>query len=543
MLTELRIKNLALIKDARVSFGPGLNVITGETGAGKTLLVGALNLLLGAKATPAADEVLVQALFAQEGGDTLVSRRVSADGRSRCEVNDDLVTIGKMAETTSSLVSIYGQHQQHLLLSPAKQLALLDGYAGAAVTDDLAALRVTCEAARHARQALEQEKLRDAERVEKVSAIETDLAELEALRPQPGEHATLEEELTLLRHHSQIVELVSAAAEDLSGADSRGAAESLAAAESAISKLPALHESFAQWLARLGSLAIECRDVTSELNAYLREARYDPARIEVVQQRLFSLDQAAKKRSLSPDDLSDHWRELTAAVDHGGVSSTLNELIEELAKLESRKAALAQSLSATRRTAAAGLVKEVMAHFPELGMKEAGIEVDIKSGGEIGPGGQDRVTFLFSANKGHALMELAKVGSGGELSRIMLALRLVEPRVNAVETMVFDEVDTGIGGRTAVRVGEKLARAASGRQAVCVTHLPQVAVFGDRHILVTKETKGGITSASARGLVGAELPAEIARMQGGIQASEISLKAARELLDVAGALKERLIHA
>lgn len=543
MLTELRIKNLALIRDACVSFGPGLNVITGETGAGKTLLVGALNLLLGAKPTPAAGEVLVQALFADDGEDTLISRRVSTDGRSRCEVNDDLVTIGKMAETTSSLVSVYGQHQQHLLLSPAKQLALLDGYAGAALTDDLAGLRVAYEAAGRARQALEDERLRVAERAEKVGAFQADLAELESLGPEPGEYVTLEEELALLKNHSQIVELVSAAAEDLSGADSRGAAERLAAAASAISKLPALTETFGQWQARLESLAIECRDIASELSTYLREVRYDPARIEAVQQRLFALDQAAKKRSLSPDDLSDHWRELRAAADQGGGDSALDGLVEELALLESRKAALAQSLTATRRTAAAGLAAEVTAHLPELGMKEAALEVEIESGGELGPSGHDRATFLFSANKGHAPMELAKIGSGGELSRIMLALRLAEPGANTIETMIFDEVDTGIGGRTAVRVGEKLARAASGRQAVCVTHLPQVAAFGDRHILVTKEEKGGVTSACARGLGGAELPAEIARMQGGIETSDISLKAARELLDVAVALKEGLIRA
>lgn len=549
MLTELRIKNLALIKDARVSFGPGLNVITGETGAGKTLLVGALGLLLGAKAdsakvTPGAGETVIQALFTEDAGEVLISRRVRTDGRSRCELNDDLVTIGKMAQMTSSLVSLYGQHQQQLLLSPAQQLGLVDGYAGVGLADELAALRVAYEAGQRVRYAVEKERQAAAERADKDTARETDLWELEQLRPEPGEYPALEEELKLLRHHSQIIEIMSAAAAELTNEDGRGAAERLTAAGSAMSKLPAVHDRFTQWRARLQGITVECQDVSSEISAYLREAVYDPARLEAIQQRLFALDQAAQIRAVASADLGSYWQELRASLTGSGDSgSTLNGLIAELALIDSRKNALARSLTAKRRTAAAGLVKEVMSQLPELGMKEAKIEANIESGGEIGPYGHDKIKFLFSANKGHHLMDLAKVGSGGELSRLMLALRLVEPGAMAVETMIFDEIDTGIGGSTAIRVGEKLARAASGRQAICVTHLPQVAAFGDRHILITKGEDSGVTYASACDLSGDDLLAEIARMQGGMRASDISLMAARELLDAAGVAKARLARA
>ncbi len=554
MLHSLSIRDVVLIDRLDIAFAAGLTVLTGETGAGKSILLDSLGLALGARAEggmlrPGAQQLSVAAEFALarnhpahavladqgiESADTLILRRVvGADGRSRAFVNDQPASVGLLRRLGETLTEIHGQFESHTLLDPATHRTVLDTFAGLdgrAAGDAWARWRAAVEARTAAEADLasargEEDYLRHA------------VTELEALSPKPGEEAELASRRVTLMAGEKLAEAMEAARQALSRpaeveAGLRAASRALErVADKAEGRLDAV-------IAGLDRAAIEAAEARAQLENVAAALDLDPDHLEKVEERLFALRALARKHNTAVDDLAALRERLAArlaAVDAGG------DALKALAAAEARAKAdfiqAAQTLSTARAAAAAKLDKAVAAELPPLKLEKARFAtlVETLPEGEWNAAGMDRVAFLVATNPGAAPGPLAKVASGGELARFMLALKLVLARTSPVATIVFDEVDADVGGATAAAVGERLARLAKSLQVLVVTHSPQVAAKGAHHWQVAKgdDGKGG-TVTRVVSLVAAGRREEIARMLAGAKVTDQARAAADSLLAAAG---------
>ncbi len=578
MLTALAIRDVVLIERLDLAFGPGLTVLTGETGAGKSILLDSLGLALGARAEsglvrPGAAQATVTACFAPpaghpvaallaaggiaaEPGEDVVLRRVlGEDGRSRAFVNDQPVGVALLRRIGAVLVEVQGQHEQMGLADPASHAGLLDAFG---VPPGLRADAASAWTAwRDAREAL-------AAAREAIAAARRDeewlthaVAELSALAPQPDEEAALAEERLHLQRAERRAEAIAAAAAELApgshgrdrrspgpGAALRAAARALqrlipaaaapgdAAGDAANAGAPAANpvDPALAALERAEEALAEAETLLSRLAA---EAEADPRRLEQAEERLFALRAAARKHAVAVADLPglrDSLAARLAALQTG--EAEVAALEQEAAAARTRYEAAAGALSAARAAAARKLDRAVGRELPPLRLDKARFRADVAALAEAewGPGGADAVRFLIATNPGQDLGSLARVASGGELSRLMLALKVVMAAGSPVPTLVFDEVDAGIGGATAASVGERLARVASGVQVLVVTHSPQVAARGTAHLRVAKATAAGRTATLVAALDAAARQEEIARMLAGETITEAARAAAAELL-------------
>jgi DNA repair protein RecN (Recombination protein N) len=552
MLRELRIRNLAIIEAVTVPLAPGLNVLTGETGAGKSMVVDAILLIRGARAQADvirtdAPSASVEAVFdvaghagvatllaeAGLGGaepELLIRRELSRAGRHRAFVNDTPVTVALLERLGDLLVDVHGQQEHHRLSTPGRQLELLDRYAG---TEALAVEVATLWG--QYQEALEEARrlsLADRERAQRQDLLRFQIAELDAARLRPGEEAELRAERQRLQHAERLA---------------RGLAEVSAwLVEDPEAVLGRLGRA-ARLLRELGRIDAEClspaellegagaqvEEATLALRRLRARAQADPARLEEVQERLEVLTRLKRKYGDTEEALLAFRAEAARALD------ALEHHEELQARAERRAAELraalldrARVLSEARVAAARRLGAEVQRDLRGLGMERARFEVALTPEPEdaVSARGIDRVEFRFSANPGEDLRPLSRVASGGELSRAMLALQTVVGAGDRVPTTVFDEVDAGIGGRVAEVVADRLAAAAAGRQVLCVTHLPQIAARAHHHLLVTKTVRSGRTRATVTVLTEAARVEEIARMLGDGAAGETARRHARALL-------------
>jgi DNA repair protein RecN (Recombination protein N) len=538
MLRELRLRNFAVVEGVTVPFAPGLNVLSGETGAGKSILIDAIVLVRGARAqadviradaeaasveavfeaSPGARAVLDEAGLAPDGGGEIVVRReLARSGRHRAFVNDSPVTVGLLERLGDALVEVHGQHEHQRLLEPARQLELLDRFADA----EDACARVAAIHAKYRAARGEAERVRGAarDRAQREDLLRFQLGELDAARLRIGEEGELRAELRRVQHAERLTAGLTEAAGLLDEAP-QSASERLARVARICHDLGRVDPAFAA----PGELVEAARIQLDEALAALRRLRdgivVEPGRLDAIHERLDALARLARKYGDGEAAMlrfrDEAARELERLERHEELAADQARVLREL---EAELAAAAAELSERRRVAAGRLASQVERGLRALGMERAVFAVAVEPAGEVGPRGAEHVELRLSTNPGEEVKALARVASGGELSRTMLALKSVLARADHVPTLIFDEVDAGIGGRVASVVAQTLAATAAGRQVVCVTHLAPIAAAAQHHLRVSKRVRGGRTLVAAAPLGGVERVEEIARMVGGPAAS------------------------
>jgi len=550
MLTHLHISGFALIDEVELALGPGMTVITGETGAGKSIVVDAMGLLRGARAGAdvirvGRDEARVEALITLPEGnpararleddgrggdldDGLVVRRViSRQGRGRAHLGGGLATAGDLALHVSGLIDIASQHDQQSLTDPERQLAILDAFAEN--EDARHEMALAYAALADARRALEAFSADARGRAEREDLLRFQLGELEAAQPVVGE----DEDLRTQRERLKGAEKFFAAAtrgEDTLYAGDGAVAERLSAIAHELAPLAALDPALEPLRERLEGAQAVVEDVARDLGKYARGIRSDPARLAEVEERLFLLQRLCRKHGATLEELVAKREALSHALGElGSFDETMAARKAAVDEAEARARAAAERLTAGRRKAAAGLEKKVASTMRELGFATARLPVAVGER-ELGASGADQVRFMFAPNPGDPPRPLAKIASGGELSRVMLAVKQALARTDRVLTYVFDEVDAGLGGGAAEIVGRKLKKIAGERQVIVITHLPQVAAFANAHVRVTKTAERGRTRVAIEALEEGERVGELARMLGGANPSAEALAHAAEML-------------
>ena len=554
MLEEIRITGLGVIDDALLALGPGLTVVTGETGAGKTMVVTALGLLLGGRADSGAVrtgaprarvEGLVHAEdlpgFAagveQAGGEVedgrvVLARAVTADGRSRAFAGGAAVPVSLLSRLAEPLVAVHGQSDQQRLLRPAAQREALDRFGGPAHADLLARYQHGYRALAAVEAELEALTASARDRAREADLLRFGLAEVEAVAPTPGEDLALAAEEARLGHASSLRAAAEEAREALSSDQDQP--DALGATAAARARLHAVreHDPEAGELAdRIGELGYLLADVAADAASYAARLETDPARLAAVSERRAALTALTRKYGSDVEEVL-AWAEQAAARlgDLDGTDSRIEELAGRRAQLRSQLGEDAARLSESRAQAAERLAAEVSRELAALALPRARLCVEVRRTGEPGPNGADEVELRLAADVASPPRPLSRGASGGELSRVMLAVEVVLAGTSPVPTFVFDEVDAGVGGRAAVEVGRRLARLARQAQVLVVTHLPQVAAYADRHVVVEKTSDGRVSTADLRVLDDGGRERELSRMLAGMAESTSALAHARELL-------------
>ncbi len=560
MLRELRIENLLLIERAELRLGPGLNAITGETGAGKTVLAHSLDLLMGGRARahivrPGAGEAWVEGVFdlpegliadpelaeiaerLPEGAEEIVlGRRVSASGRTGAFVAGRAASAADLKLLGGRLLAFYGQHEHRKLTISSAQLEILDGFAGA---DHLETRRRYRDAYRETAAiaaALEELRGRDGARERDLDLLRFELAEIEEAAPDPAEKAGLAGERERLRHVEGLRSANAAALAAIRGEETGegGATTALAAGLAALAAEQGVDTELDALAARLGGLAFELEDAAAELRAYASGLDPDPARLAAVEERLDLIDRLERKHGGSVEAVLAHAERCRSEIERLAHADERGaELEAALAEAESRRAELAAALAKGRAAAARQLETRVAAELAELAMPGAVLEVVLAPHADgFGPNGAETVEMRMAPNPGIEAAPLGDAASGGELSRVMLALTGLGDAAGA-GTLVFDEIDAGVGGSTARVVGERLRLLGEGRQVICITHLPQVASLAAANFRIEKSLSGEEALATVEHVEGEELVAEITRMLGAERSDETASRHARELLAAA----------
>ncbi|MFF4370918.1 DNA repair protein RecN [Streptomyces sp. NPDC001594] len=570
----MRIRSLGVIDDAVVELSPGFTAVTGETGAGKTMVVTSLGLLLGGRADPAlvrigAKAAVVEgrvvlrpdaaaAVRAEEAGAELdegallISRTVSAEGRSRAHVGGRSVPVGLLSELADDLVAVHGQTDQQGLLRPARQRQALDRYAGDAVAVPLEKYAGAYRRLRAVSAELDTITTRARERAQEADLLRFGLEEVAAVAPLPGEDAELAAEAERLGHAESLASAAQAAHAALAGdvEDPEGVdANTLVAGAHRALEAVRSHDPVLGGLAdRIAELGILLGDVAGELAGYADDLDADPLRLAAVEERRAALTQLTRKYGDSVDAVLE-WAQKGSArlLELDGDDERIEELTAERDALRAELSQLAQALTDARVEAAERFASAVTAELASLAMPHARVTIDIRQtedpdGVEVGgrpvaygPAGADEVELLLAPHPGAQPRPIAKGASGGELSRVMLAVEVVFAGTTPVPTYLFDEVDAGVGGKAAVEIGRRLAKLAKTAQVVVVTHLPQVAAFADRQLLVEKTVDGSVTRSGVTVLEGEDRIRELSRMLAGQEDSQTARAHAEELLAAARA--------
>ncbi len=560
MLRELRIENLLLIERAELRLGAGLNAITGETGAGKTVLAHSLDLLMGGKAKaqivrPGAEEAWVEGVFdlpdgllaepefaeiaerLPEGADEVVlGRRVSAGGRTSAFVAGRAATASDLKLLGGRLLAFYGQHEHRKLTISSAQMEVLDGFAGAEHLELRAKYREAHRERGRLAAELAELRERDGSRERDLDLFRYELSEIEEVAPDPAEEAELAGERERLRHAEGLREAAGGAHGGIAGADEDGggAVFALAQAESLLQGVAGVDSGLDSVAERVAALAVELGDVSAELRDYVEGIEADPARLAAVEERLEALDRLERKHGGTVESVLTHAARCRSEIERlQNAEERGAEAGAALAAAEAQREKLGKRLSKGRADASGPLEKKVAGELEGLAMPGATLEVVLEPHPDgFGAGGRETVELRVAPNPGIEPAPLREAASGGELSRVMLALSGLGESAGA-GTLVFDEIDAGIGGNTARVVAERLRALGEGRQVVCITHLPQVASLAANHFRLEKDLSGEKATASVQRLDGEGVVEEIRRMLGGEQSDEAATRHARELLAAA----------
>ena len=553
MLEHLHIRNVALIKESEISFGDGLNILTGETGAGKSMIIDSLQFALGGRAGKdflrhGEKQAAVEALFSvqsqalteklaengivpEEDGTLLITRTLSEAGKSVCRINGSTVTVGMLKEIAEDMIDIYGQHEHQSLLNPVKHIRLLDRFCGAGFGEAM-------EEYKNSRQRLKDLEKQlailigdESQREQRMDMLLFQKEEIEAAELQEGEEDALLEQKKRLSSMERLIRLTGESVTLLYDGDDRAPS----ACDQLGDALAKLREA-AEYDAALSPLAdaladgyAAVEDCARELKREAEEQEADPEELERIEERLQLFYKLKRKYGGSIEAVLEFYEKAVQELEFlSNSSEKAAELSAKKAAEEKRLSALAETLTARRRATAEQVEEQIETALHDMEMKHARFHIQIEEKADWGADGKDKVEFLISANAGEPLKPLAKIASGGEMSRVMLALKTVLVDADEIGTFIFDEIDTGVSGRTARRVGEKMRFLGGKRQLLCITHLPQIAAMADNHFLIEKESDAGETVTRVTALDEEGAVPEVARLMNDV--TETTLAAARELL-------------
>lgn len=553
MLEHLHIRNVALIKESEISFGDGLNILTGETGAGKSMIIDSLQFALGGRAGKdflrhGEKQAVVEALFSvqsqalteklaengiapEEDGTLLITRTLSEAGKSVCRINGSTVTVGMLKEIAEDMIDIYGQHEHQSLLNPVKHIRLLDRFCGAGFGEAM-------EEYKNSRQRLKDLEKQlailigdESQREQRMDMLLFQKEEIEAAELREGEEDALLEQKKRLSSMERLIRLTGESITLLYDGDDRAPS----ACDQLGDALAKLQEA-AEYDAALSPLAdaladgyAAVEDCARELKREAEKQEADPEELERIEERLQLFYKLKRKYGGSIEAVLEFYEKAVQELEFlSNSSEKAAELSAKKAEEEKRLSALAETLTARRRATAEQVEEQIETALHDMEMKHARFHIQIEEKADWGADGKDKVEFLISANAGEPLKPLAKIASGGEMSRVMLALKTVLVDADEIGTFIFDEIDTGVSGRTARRVGEKMRFLGGKRQLLCITHLPQIAAMADNHFLIEKESDAGETVTRVTALNEEGAVREVARLMNDV--TETTLAAARELL-------------
>lgn len=565
MLIELTIKNIALIESLRMEFAQGFNVLTGETGAGKSIVVDCINLALGGRADrdmirTGADRGMVQALFdisgnpraleyAQsldiepEDGVIAIRRELSRSGRNICRVNDAVVSLNALKQLTSMLMDVHGQHEHQALMNPARHMDFLDAYGGepcAAARAEVASLhgersKIASELKRLMNDVSERERL--------IDVLSFQAQEIGAAKLKPGEEQKLEKKLAMLENSEKIRQGVEGAYTLIYQGDGRGpsAQEALLRSADAMEHIAPLDERYGALAARLRELYYGAQDVGYELQAMVDDLDFEPELLDKIAARLDAIKRLERKYGATVEEVIEFGAQATQRLEElKSGDESVATLKKQYKAADGKLRAACERLTALRRDCGERLAAQICVQLKDLGMGKTRFEVRIEPEPKPTATGMDHVEFMISPNPGEPLRPLASIASGGEISRVMLALKAISVDAEAVDAMIFDEIDTGVSGRMAQVVGEKMCLIAKTKQVLSVTHLPQIAALGDAHFLVEKVAGENRTDTHVRLLDEEGRVRELSRLVGGAEDSESSLSHGAHMLKEAAARKAAL---
>ncbi|WP_294101459.1 DNA repair protein RecN [uncultured Ruminococcus sp.] len=550
MLRELYIENLAVIEKATIEFSDKLNVFTGETGAGKSILINGINAILGQRVTKdivrtGTDKAVISALFTDlgdnvtqvldelgiscEDGQLFLTREIRSDGGSVARVNSRAVNVSVLKAIGETLVTIHGQHDNQILMAPERHIEILDSYAESEeLIDDY---RSSFRELQGVAKKINKIKTEQSKKEFRIAELTDIVEEINALNIHSGEDKEIKAELNVSKNAVAISEALYAAKQLLSGDDDTdGAVEITQRASQAVEGYTDIMSEISPLYERLNSAAIEMEDVSEEIGSLLDSLDVDPKRFDYLNQRSDELRRIMKKYGPELDDVLETLENSQNELDElSGAEQSLDELNKEKERLLAEVSKKAKALSDHRKKAGERFVAQVTEELEFLNMPKVKLVVEQKTG-KLTINGMDSIEFLISANLGEEPKPIAKIASGGELSRIMLALKNVIAEKDSIGTLIFDEIDTGVSGRAAQKIGIKLKQISRLRQVLCVTHLAQMAVMSDNHLLIEKNIKGDRTVTTVRTLDHEQRKYEIARIMGGENITELMLENAEQYL-------------
>jgi DNA repair protein RecN (Recombination protein N) len=557
MLDLLHIENIAIIEQADISFRPGFNVLTGETGAGKSIVIDALSAVLGQRASrelirTGADHAFVSAVFSgipqglgadlgvADAEEWLLQREIYVDGKNVCRLNGRPMTVTQLRTLGSRLLNIHGQHDGQQLLDETQHILYLDQYGR------YMPLQIAYQEKYSALQRIENQisalQMDEAEKARRIDTLQFQIQDLERANLQSGEEEELLERRNLLRNSEKIISAVQGADYCLNGDDQReGALSLLRQAQEQLSTVRGLGDSFAQLTERINAVYSELYDIAYTVQDKKDELDFAPGELDTVELRCDQLYRLKKKYGATVEDMMAYLEKCRQELDQITLADdTLAQLQKHREKALKEALAAARELSQQRKAAAQSLEKQILTELQELNMGSIRFQVAFVEK-KLDATGMDEVRFLMSANVGEELRPIQKIASGGELARIMLAMKNVFSQQEKLGTMVFDEVDTGVSGRAAQKVAEKMAKISRQKQVLCVTHLPQLAAMADTHFSVEKGVSGGRTFTRVQELTRQQRREELARLTGSGQTSQTMIDSAEELLSAADAFKKALV--
>jgi len=562
MLINLHVKNLALIKEADVDFSKGLIVLTGETGAGKSLLLGSVNIALGNKVskdiirtgaqfalvelTFQVDEVCASNLkqmdiFMEEGNIITVSRKIS-ESRSVSKINGETVNVNVLKKAMGMLVDIHGQHEHQSLLYVSNHLNILDKYAKKEMADILKGLSAEYGNYTELKSRLSSYNIDEAQRMREIEFSMYEVNEIENANLIPGEDEELEEQYKKLSNSENIVETLSSVY-GLIGYDSmQSAGELISKATQEISSISNFDEKINGFKETLFDIDSMCRDLSAEISDYTGELEYDPREVSRIGERLDTINHLKLKYGKTIDDILQYQDKKQSYLDElNNYSEKIDQIKELISKSEEKLQTLSERASKVRKTAAKELEKSITDALKDLNFLSVDFKINITKKDKITDKGFDNVEFMISTNPGEPARPLAKVASGGELSRIMLAIKSLLAEEDEIETLIFDEIDTGISGKTASMVAEKLAKISANHQVICISHLSQIAAMADSHYLIKKDMEDNSTATNIVKLTREESIKEIVRINGDGTMTDAAVAHAIEMKDMADRTKSNLV--
>lgn len=559
MLQSLHVKNLALIDETEVIFGGGLNILTGETGAGKSIIIGSINLALGAKADKdmvrsGAEYALVELVFTLEDpgqiqairelelpieeGQIILQRKIMGN-RSQCRVCGETVTAKQLRQLSEILIDIHGQHEHQSLLKEAKQLEILDAYAGAELSKKKEELREIYRQYRDKQRELSENEVDEETRKKECALAEFECREIEEARLTPGEDEEVEKAYQRMNNTKKIEE-AAVSAHTLCGYENDGAGSAISRALREIKAVSVYDETLQEYERQLLDIDSLLNDYNRGMAGYLSGLEFDAGQFEQTERRLNLLNHLKSKYGNTVEKILEYGEHARETIEkYRDYDAYREALAKETEKWKKKALSAAGEISKLRKKNAQSLSEQMRLALSDLNFEQAVFEIRVDAGEErLGENGLDQVRFLISTNPGEPVKELAQVASGGELSRIMLALKTVLADKDEIETLIFDEIDTGISGRTAWKVSEKMGILGKGHQLICITHLPQIAAMADTHYVIEKQVTKNRSVTQIRKLGKKESVEELARMLGGDVITENALKNAEEMKELAGKTKQ-----